>query len=42
MVEAGADVHVIVRGPEVLWGAVPSADPGSVARRLVKPPSAAR
>jgi lysine/ornithine N-monooxygenase len=39
MIEAGADVHVIVRGSHVLWGGVP-ADSGSVARRLVKPPSA--
>lgn len=40
LAEAGADVHVIVRGPRVLWGGVPSAGPGSMAHRLLKPPSA--
>lgn len=40
LAESGADVHVLVRGAEVLWGKVPEAAPATRMHRLVKPPSA--
>jgi cation diffusion facilitator CzcD-associated flavoprotein CzcO len=38
--EAGADVHLIVRRHEVLWGEVPNGDPATLTHRALKPPSA--
>ncbi len=40
LAESGADVHVLVRGDEVLWGAAPDGDPTTRLYRMVKPPSA--
>jgi len=38
--ESGADVHLLVRGAQVLWGAVPDPEPPTRLHRLIKPPSA--
>ncbi|HEY3724782.1 MAG TPA: FAD-dependent oxidoreductase [Acidimicrobiia bacterium] len=40
LAEAGADVQLLVRGPEVLWGATPIPGPRSGLHRMLKPPSA--
>jgi lysine/ornithine N-monooxygenase len=40
LAEAGADVHVLVRAPQVQWGLVPDDDPNSWVHRMFKPPSA--
>jgi lysine/ornithine N-monooxygenase len=40
LAEAGADVHVLARGEQVLWGEVPDPGPQTALHKLVKPPSA--
>lgn len=40
LAESGAEVHVLVRSPQVLWGEVPDPGPATRMHRLVKPPSA--
>jgi hypothetical protein len=40
LAESGADVHVLVRSPQVLWGSTPDAAPTTRMYRMVKPPSA--
>jgi hypothetical protein len=39
LAEAEADVHVLVRQPDVLWGLAPNDDPNRWVQRLVKPHS---
>lgn len=40
LTEAGADVHVLVRAPRVLWADIPDGLPDGWLYRLFKPPSA--
>jgi hypothetical protein len=40
LAESGADVHVLVRAPQVLWGSTPAGGPTTRMYRMVKPPSA--